>query len=445
MPHALVVGAGIAGYTAAVLLSKRGFTVTVFEKHLVGGECTNYGCAPAKALLHYAKLVEEARRLGLEGEPGKLLEQGLREAARIAGEERAGIESLLERAGVELVRAEAKVRLSSETVVVESKGRTYKADYVVIASGSEPFWPPWIEKCSNIVDNRGFFTEGVAGDNIAVIGGGFIGVEAAQALGRLGFNVTVYEAMPQLLPGFEKDLATIAKRVLRMLNVQVYTSTPVEHVKCSSDGVEVCARGGCRRFDAALVALGRRPVTNSVEAAPLSEKGFIIVDETNRVRGFRNVYAVGDVAGPPLLAHKAVAESLTVTRHIAGEDAVRPKVIPMVVYGEPELVQVEHPEAAKAKTRVLRLPWGYNVVARIRGVRAQLVQAKIVYEEATGRILAAYVAGPNASELAGYLAFLIEKGVRVEELRNVVHPHPSASESLWEAILLAFNEAFNRV
>ncbi len=450
MPRAVVVGAGIGGYSLAVILSRAGFEVTVFEENLVGGECTNYGCAPTKALLHYAEVYEDSVSLGLAGreEPYELLRKGLREAVRVAEEERKGIEALLSHAGVELVKARATVSVG-DTVTVAGGDRTYSGvDAVVVATGSDPLIPGWVDACSRVLDNRRLFG-GTAfeGETVAVVGGGFIGVETAQAMARLGLRVTVYEAMKQLLPGFDRDLATVARRLLTSLGVEVRTSTPVERVKCNGDRVEVCAKGSCQPFDTVIVALGRRPRTSELRGVPLTDRGYVD-HKGNVVKGFRSVYAVGDVAGPPLLAHKAVADALRAARRILNITEVPGlNIVPMVVYGKPELVQVEHPDLPVFRSRAatVRLPWGYNLVARIRGVRAQLVTAKLVYDRETGRLLAAYMAGPGVSELAGYLAYMVEKGVRVGELRGVIHPHPSASESLWESFLQLFGETFNRV
>jgi dihydrolipoamide dehydrogenase len=448
LPEALVVGAGVAGYTLSTLLAKAGWSVKVFEEKLVGGECTNYGCAPAKALLSYAKVVEDARRHGVaaNGDAVELLSRGLDYARRVAAEERAGIEELLKRAGVELVRGRAFVELVGSRPRVRVGSETFTADVVAIATGSEPYVPEWVERCDRVLDNRSLFElERLEGELIAVVGGGFVGVELSQAFARLGFRVEVYEALPSLLPGFDRDLSSIARRLLARLGVSVYTSTPVEKVKCGSGRAEVYVRGTRRAYDYVVVALGRRPRVAELRGVPLSSRGFVRVDDSLAVPNAKGLYALGDVAGPPMLAHKAIADALTVFRRLTGRRAPRPRVIPQVVYGDPELVQVEHPDLRRARTRVVRFPWGYNLVVKVKGVTASLVMAKLVYEERTGRLLAAYVAGPNASEIAGYLAHAIEHGHTVEQLRGELHPHPSAIESVWEAVLHAVGESFNRV
>ncbi len=283
--------------------------------------------------------------------------------------------------------------------------------------------------------------------SIAVIGGGVIGVELSQAFSRLGVKTTVYEATGQLLPGIgDRDASLIARRALRAAGVETLLSTPVERVACRDSGVEVCARGECRVYDYALIAIGRRPRTSGIgleEHRLLDDKGFIRLEDPPSTP-VPNVYAAGDATGQPFLAHKAVAESLRAAARILGERVEGMETIPVIVYGEPEIVVVKRRGKPRAPTRTVKNYWGYNAVARIKGYKAQLVYARIEYEEESGRIVAATVAGPHASELATPLTIAIEKGLSIRDLAGTIHPHPSASEALWDTVLEAIGYQYNR-
>ena len=449
----VVLGGGIGGYPAAVVLAKRGLRVALVEENSLGGECTNYGCIPSKALLHYSWVISEATRLGMRlGSPTGLLGEALRYAARIVEEDRSGLEFLMEKAGVEVIRGHGVFRAKNGDYYIAVNGSQHvHGENIILAPGSNPLVPGWVEKCSRVLDNRGLFTAedtglGSAG-KIAIIGGGVIGVELSQALSRLGVGVEVYEALPRLLPGLgDRDASLIAKRILTGLGVKTHLSSPVEKVKCTPSGAEVCLKGECKPYDYVVLAIGRKPRTGNIgleEAGLLDGKGYIVVDEKQATR-LPGVYAAGDATGEPFLAHKAAAESLRASSQILGEKPFpEGNVVPMVVYGEPEIVLVKKGDAP-GETRSIKNYWGYNAVARIRGTRAQLVYARIDYEPSTGRIVGALIAGPHASELAGELALIVNKGLRLQDLAGTIHPHPTASESVWETVLASLGYTYNR-
>ncbi|WP_244403910.1 dihydrolipoyl dehydrogenase family protein [Pyrolobus fumarii] len=439
-----VMGGGIGGYPAAVTAAKAGLKVVLFEEVFLGGECANYGCIPSKALLHYALVAHEARRLGIVGGlPEGALHKALDFAIRSASEERGGLEALLSRVGVNVVREHAVLRgCDANRCRVEAGDRVFEARRVLVATGSQPAWPSWAERCERILDNRGLFSRGLpdGADHIAVIGGGVAGVEISLALARLGASVTIFEALERLLPGLPESLSRIASRMLRRERVETRVSTPVSRVKCRDDHVVVCAGGECREYDAALVLIGRRPRLDAVQntlGARLER------DEKLRLRGNPNVYLVGDAAGPPFLAHKALMESLTVAADILGWGWWRrPRVYPQVIYTDPELVDVTLEDGEGVRS--IRYYWGFAAPARIRGHPAQLVYAEIGYRTDNGRIVYVRLAGPHASELAAEATLIIERGLTLRDVAGVTHPHPSASEAILEAVLEALGAGYHR-
>ncbi|MET1101817.1 MAG: NAD(P)/FAD-dependent oxidoreductase [Pyrodictiaceae archaeon] len=454
----IVIGSGIGGYPAAILLAKHGLRVAVVEKEpYVGGECTNYGCTPSKAMLFFTHVLSSAIRLGIATihNPKDLLPKALELARNIVAEDREGLETIFERVGVEVINGKGllKARHGEKRVIVEGrKRREITSDKVLLAPGSDPLWPSWVERCERVVDNRAFFARGLPEDSesIAIIGGGVIGVEFAQFLSDLGLKVTVYEAMDRLLPMIgDRDLSRIAQRLLASKNVEVLVSKPIGRVKCRDNKVEVCTtQDSCREYNAALIAVGRKPATSGIgleeSGIALDEKGYIKVGRSGETT-IPGIYASGDAIGQPFLAHKAAMESLTVASTILGRRPPAPRVIPFVVYGEVELVHVRLEEPCEGCRKVtVKNYWGYNIIARVRGVKPQLVYSKITYDKETGRILEASVAGPNASELAAELTLAIQQGIRLDELRGTIHPHPSASEAILDNVLAALGEIYNR-
>ncbi len=434
----VVIGGGVAGYPVAVLAAKAGLNVLLVEERLLGGECTNYGCVPSKALLHYAGVAAEAARLGMSPSPSR--SNAFAYASRVAGEERSGIEALLRAAGVEVARGRGLVEgCGGEACRVLVGDACVEAGRVVVATGSEPLWPGWAEKCDRVVDNRGLFERGLPEDaeNVLVVGGGVAGVEVAQAMARLGASVTLVEAMERILPGLPAQASRIATRMLRRDGVEVVTGSPVQRITCRNGAPRACIRGECRDYDFVVLMLGRRPRRDAVLRVAGGEPR---LDERNRVIGAERLYVVGDAAGPPLLAHKAIADALTAAADILGWGWWRrPRVYPTVVYTDPEIVVVD---ACSGEASVVRHYWGYAAPARIHGLPAQLVYAELGVRE--GRVCRVVLVGPGVSEAAGEASLIVERGLRLEEVAGVSHPHPSSNEALFEAVLAALGALYNR-
>ncbi len=428
----VVVGGGPGGYPGAIYAAKRGLRVALVEKEMLGGECTNYGCVPSKALVAVYESVGVLSRFGAQG---VALNAALSFARSVAKEARDGIESLLTGLGVDIYRGYGIIRERG----VEIDGLRLDARLgVLYAPGSRPRVPEgYIVDNRFVLDNRGFFEHGLPdhASEILVVGGGYVGVELSLILAGAGYNVTIAEATGSLLPGFDRDLSMLARRVLKRAGVRVWLNTIVESLRPVENGVEAFIGGAKTSYDAAIVAVGRTPwAPEAVRAgASLDEKGFVIVDSCGRATK-PWLYVAGDAAGPPMLAHKAIHESITAVECMMGGEPLRGSVVPAVVYGPLDLVSVGATleEAGKGALEV-RIPTGGLAKQRIAGVRDGLV--KIVVKD--GRIAGYHAGFPGASESAAEAAVAVEKGLTVEDLATIIHPHPTMAEAVWEAVMEA--------
>ncbi len=445
----VVVGGGPGGYPGALLAALRGLRVAVVEARGLGGECTLYGCVPTKAMLHAAYVVYEARRLG--GSVSLPLERVLGEAGAVAGELSRGVEMLLRGRGVDVVWGRGRLVAGGRVVVEASDGgvETLSSRLVLLAPGSEPWAPRGLEPDGVLVfDNRSLLRLGRRVERVLIVGGGPVGVEYAQALAALGVEVVLVEALPRLLPGVSVELGRYAARLLRRLGVEVHTGCGVEALE-RLRGERVRASLGCGgvvEADAAVVATGRRSAAPGAVAPELRGRlldggGFVRVD-SRLSTGLSGVYAAGDAVGAPMLAHKAIHESLAAVENMLGGGVERPgaRRIPVVVYGLVEMAQVGYAGAAEAagdgfEAGEARIRLGGVARARIEGGGDGFV--KIVYDKRNGRLLGLVAAAPGAGELAAAAALAIEAGVGLGEAAAVVAPHPTRMEALLEAVYAA--------
>ena len=440
-----VIGGGPGGYPGAIRAAQLGLRVVLFEERGLGGECTLYGCVPTKTIMQYAAASAALARLGAE--PGLDPARVWMEARRVAQELSAGIESLLARHGVKVVKARARLVAPG---VVEAGGARVEARAVLLAPGSRPVAPPGVFVDNKVVlDNRGWLEKPPArGEEVLVVGGGAVGVEAAAAAAMLGARVVLVEALPRLLPGLPRGLAAAATRVLRRLGVAVETGCPVEEISAEGGGARVRLCGGVRRFSRVLVATGRRPATDGLglkeAGVRLDEKGYIVVNEFLETSA-PGVYAAGDAAGPPMLAHKAIHESLIAATNAASmlDRSVKKArrdtwAIPIVVHlGHVEAVSVgvSLDEARKRGLGVARVRLGWSLYAVTLG--AAEGYAALVYEPDTGRVLGYEALAPGAGDSVALAAAAVRHGLTVYDLASTVYPHPERVEQVAEAALAA--------
>jgi dihydrolipoamide dehydrogenase len=449
----VVIGGGPGGYAAAFRAADLGLeTVLVEARGRLGGECLHVGCIPSKALLGLAALVTdaaEARTAGLEFAPPRLVLDRLREWTRASiGKLAQGLDGLARAHGVDVVAGQANFADAQTVHVTPSEDdrppATLRFEHAIVATGSRPVTLPGLDTRSpRIWDSAAALALPSVPPRLLVVGGGYIGLELGTVYAALGSEVTVVELTEGLLPGVDPDLVAPLARRLAGLFKQIHLGTRVTAVRESTGGavVELVGQGAPSRLEVeqVLVAVGRRPSTaglglERVGVEPDS-RGFLPVDARRQTTSAR-VYAIGDVAGEPMLAHKAIAEGLVAAEAIAGRPAAfDPEAIPAVVFTHPEVAWSGLSEAeARARglaVRTVKMPWSASGRAVAMGCPDGLT--KLTFEAETGRLLGLGLVGPHAGELIAEGTLAVEMGALAEDLAGTIHAHPTLSETLREA------------
>jgi dihydrolipoamide dehydrogenase len=455
-----VIGGGPGGYTAAIRCAQLKKSVVLFEEDAVGGTCMNYGCIPTKHLLHQTRLVREIRTNRKLSGP---LDQIGCDWAKVQDDKRRvvdrlvrGVEFLFERNGVELVKARAALR-DERTVVAFAPGgeALYEVGAVILATGSRPAELPFLRPDGRtVVTSREALEWEALPASLIVVGAGAIGIELATISRRMGTDVTILEILPTVLPGCDREMGTRLERVLKMQGLKVHTQMRIE--ACAIERDRAVLRGtdlktqtpfefGSERV---LLATGRRPNSESIHAGPafvpISKPGFVEVDEflETRVPG---IYAIGDLIGGKLLAHKASHEGLAAAAAIAGRrTAVDYRALPMAVFTDPEFASVGWTED-EARARVEGVRTGtFSFQANGRALTMDNAEGLVkIVADAEDRILGAHILGASASELLAELTLAMRKGLTVADVGDTVHIHPTLSESVQEAALKVRGEAIH--
>ncbi|MFN4046053.1 MAG: dihydrolipoyl dehydrogenase, partial [Acidilobaceae archaeon] len=357
-----------------------------------------------------------------------------------------GVAGLLRGYNVDVYDARASV--AGDGLVELSEGRVLKAGKIVVSTGTDPAAPPNIEFDGVLIhNNRTILGLRRKPSRVVIVGAGYIGVEFANVMAKVGVEVHLVEALDRVLPMMEEDFSKLLSRRLSKLGIKAYTSTRVEEVSNRESYVKVKLSNGAElEADHMLVAVGRKPNTRGIglekAGVELDERGYIKVDESMRTSN-PSIYAAGDSTGPPLLAHKAFLQAIVAAETAAGlKSFYDPRAVPSIVFTDPEMVSVGLTEAEARKA-------GYNVGVTklpLGGLARALIEdsldgfIKIVYDDSTKTILGIHIAGPHASELAGEAALAIEMGATLEDLALTVHPHPTISEAIQEAAELALGK-----
>ncbi len=441
----LVLGAGPGGYTAAFRAADLGQRVVLVERWAtLGGVCLNVGCIPSKALLHIAKVIDEAAHMGAHGvafgaptiELDKL--RGFKDGVikRLTG----GLVALAKQRKVSVVTGEAKFASAHTLAIETSEGRRLvRFRHAIIAAGSEPVAPGFIPSDKRIWDSTGALDLNFVPKRLLILGGGIIGLEMATVYEALGSEITVIEMMDQLMPGADRDIvAPFAKRVEKRY-AKIMLKTRVTKVEARPDALLVSweseAGEASGEFDAMLVSVGRRPNGKSIgaEAAGVAvdERGFIAVDKQMRTN-VAHIFAIGDVVGQPMLAHKATHEGKVAAEVASGhKSAFDAKCIPSVAYTDPEVAWVGVTET-EAKAKGIKygkavFPWAAS--GRSLSLGRDEGQTKTLWDEASGRLIGCAIVGPNAGDLIAEAALAIEMGCDAEDIGLTIHPHPTLSET----------------
>ncbi len=451
-----MLGAGPGGYPAAFLAAERGFDVTLIdERPNPGGVCLYEGCIPSKALLHAAELLHDARgaeAMGLSfGEPSIDLDR-LRDwkdrdvVAKMTG----GLGQLAKARKVRYMNGRGRfVNANTLRVARDGEVTDVEFDYAIVATGSLPLIPGPLQLQSDRVwDSTVALQLPEVPKRLLVVGGGYIGLEMATVYAALGSRVTVVEMTRSLLPGADADLVKVLAASMKERTEEILLETRVVELRETKRGIQAELSGadfeGARAYDRVLIATGRAPNSGSIGLEDMQVRmdgrGFIDVDHQRRT-GEPAIFAIGDVAGEPMLAHKATHEARVAVEALAGEPAAwEPAAIPAVVYTDPEVAWcgLTETEATirRIEVEVMRFPWAASgratTVSRPQGV------TKLVVEPGTQRILGVAIAGRGAGELIAEGALAVEMGARLDDLRHTIHPHPTLSETLMEAAEVFF-------
>jgi dihydrolipoamide dehydrogenase len=446
----VVLGSGPGGYSAAFRAADLGKRVVLIERYEeIGGVCLNVGCIPSKALLHSAKVIDDAHEMaqwGIDfGKPkldiSKLREWKNKVVKRLTG----GLKMLAKQRKVDIVNGLATFISPNQLEVVGKDGKQIISfDNIIIAAGSRPVSLPFIPKDPRIIDSTGALELEETNGELLVLGGGIIGLEMATVYSALGANITIVEMMEQIIPGADKDVVMPLFKRIEKRYAKIMLKTKVTQVEAKEDGLYVTFEGeGApdkpQRFDRILVAVGRRTNSDLIGAdkagITIGERGFITVDKQMRTN-VPHIYAIGDIVGNPMLAHKASAEGRLAAEVISGlKHYFEPKCIPSVAYTDPEVAWVGVTEN-EAKANGINygkavFPWAASGRSLSMGRDEGLT--KLIFTEDTHRIIGAGITGPNAGELISELALAIEMGCDVEDIALTIHPHPTLSESVMMA------------
>lgn len=452
----IVIGSGPGGYHAALRAAQLGLKVACVEKGEVGGVCLNVGCIPTKALLHVADEVEgakHAKSFGVDlGEPKLDFKQVDAFRAGVVKKMTSGVNALFKGNKVTLLQGEGRF-VAADTI--EVGGEKHKAGKFIVATGSSPSRIPGFDVDGKaIIDSTGALdvAAGVPA-RLLVIGAGAIGLEFADVYNALGSSVTVVELLDQIAPAADADAAKELRKALEKKGIAIHTSTKVQGQKASKKGIEVSVEEGGKtrtiEVDKVLVAVGRRPNGKGLGleeiGVDVDERGFVKVVNDHMQTSQPHVYAIGDVARAPLLAHKAMKEGLAAAEHAAGQPSAYDTLVPSVIYTSPELASVGLTEAeaiaAGHKVRVGRFPLAASGRAASLAVDSGLI--KLIGDAETDLLLGFHMVGPSAGELVSEATLALEMGATLEDVALTQHAHPTLAEGLMEAAEHAHGRAIH--
>ena len=451
----IVIGAGPGGYVAAIRAGQLGLKTLVVERWKVGGVCLNVGCIPTKALIHAAHTrasVREAKKLGLDGEVKVNLARLNAWKDRVVNRLVKGVEFLFKRNGVSLIRGEGRLLSPGKVEVRTEDGevKVFEARSVVLATGSRPKYLRGLERDGErIWDSNDAVAMREIPGSMLVVGAGAVGLEFAYVYRNLGTErITVVDIMDQVVPGTDREMADAYSRALRKMGIDVRLSTTVKAVEKDGTVVLSTPKGEVReRYERILVAVGRVPNTEFLRDSGihLDGRGFVPVSDRMETN-LPGVFAIGDITPGPMLAHRAQKEGVLVAEVIAGLNVKKAwKYVPAVVYTFPEYATVglseERAREMGYDVVVGRFPMSALGRAQTMGGVEGLV--KVVAERGSNRLLGIHVLAPEASSLISEATLALERGLTLEELEEVVHPHPTVSEALMEAAGNALKKAIH--
>lgn len=454
----LIIGGGPGGYVAALRAAQLGIATTLVEGAALGGTCLNVGCIPSKAMIHVAEEYHRASgraehgSLGIRhGRPELDLGQAVAWKNGIVDRLTTGVAALLKKQGVTVVEGWAEI-LDGKTVEVQRAGGErlrIRTEHLVLAMGSTSVELPSLPFGGSVISATEALSPTEIPDHLVVVGAGYIGLELGIAYRKLGARVAVVEAQSRLLPGYDAELTAPLRQRLERLGIELHLGCTVAGLAADGAGLRMTRGDGREELLPAqriLVAAGRRPRTEGLERLPLDYDGrYIRVDDGCRT-SMTDVWAIGDLTGEPLLAHRAMAQGEVVAELIAGKRRrFAPVAIPAVCYTDPEIVVVGlTPEQAKAQgleTKVASFPFAAN--GRALTLEAPEGFVRVVARADDHRILGWQATGQQVAELATAFSHSLEMGMQLEDVAATLHPHPTLGEAVQEAALRALGRALH--
>ncbi len=449
----VIIGTGPGGYVAAIRAAQQGKQVTVIEKEAVGGTCLNVGCIPSKALItagHHFQHMKYGGKMGLHAENAfvnmqevQVWKQGI--VSRLTE----GVKHLLKGNGVEMIEGTAEFSGPTTIEVTQPDGSVHSLmfEHCIIAAGSRPIELSGLPWGKRILSSKEALELDEIPEKIAVVGGGYIGIELGTVYAQLGSHVTIIESTAALLPGFEKSLVSLVEKKLNKLsNVDIYKNAKVTQAAEREENVTLQVQIGIETREieaaAAFITVGRKPNTDHLGLGKtkvnVDDNGYILINE-RCATSQSGIFAVGDVCNGPALAHRASFQGKVAADNIGGHDVIDEQFIPSVVFSAPELASVglSYDQAIKQGYQAGKKTFPFAANGRAMTFNDTEGFVQLVVDEEDDRILGAQIAGPSASELINELTLALQSQLTAEDISLVVHFHPSLGETIMEAAELA--------
>jgi len=453
----LVVGGGPGGYEAAARAGALGLDVVLVEERALGGTCLQVGCIPSKALIHVAEAFDHAARQAQDSPFGLIVQPPRIDLARtvewkdgIVARLQGGVAGLMKRHKVKILEGRAVMRDGKTCEVETDTGAwTVRAEHVVLATGSVPVELPALPFGGRVISSTEALSLTALPGRLVVVGAGYIGLELGIAYARMGTAVTVVEAADRILPHYDEELTRPVARRLEELGAEVLTGAVADGLSSDGEGLRVTLADGRERRlagDHFLVAIGRRARTTGFGLEELDlamQGGFVRIDE-RCATSMRNVWAIGDLTGEPMLAHRAMAQGRVVAEIIAGRRRVfDPVAIPAICFTDPEVVSAGlSPDEARATGRDISVGRSsFQASGRALTLAAGQGFVRVTARADNHLVLGIQAVGPGVSELAAAFGLALEMGARLEDIAGTVHAHPTLGETFQEAAIRAAGEA----
>ena len=455
----LIIGGGPGGYVAAIRAAQLGIATTLVEGDTPGGTCLNIGCIPSKALIHAAEAFDSMRRAGAGAGASPLgiraeavsIDMSVMQAwkdgvvAKLTG----GVAALLRKAGVQVIHGWARI-VDGKTVDVEAEQLLrLHCEHLLLATGSEPMELPQLPFGGTVISSTGALALSEVPRHLVVVGAGYIGLELGMALRKLGAEVAIVEVADRVLPGYDEDLSKPVLAALKRMGVVVHLGCSAEGLTEAGNGLRVRSRQADEFVlpaDRVLVAAGRRPRTAGLKSLQLDMAGLAVkVDATCRT-SMRNVWAIGDLTGEPMLAHRAMAQGEVVAECVAGHKRrFAPLAIPAVCFTDPEVVAVGQTldQAVQAGIEAITSVFPFAANGRSLTMEGGEGFVRVVARKDNHLVLGWQAVGAGVSELAAAFTYSIEMGARLEDVGGIIHAHPTLGEAVQESALRALGRAIH--